>query len=237
MAKTGHFIRVLAVATLALLASSLVLGFGYADRAEGGHSATKVDREDSVEPFNQGVFVVVDGNLRNPTFETSNDTQLFNNAGTQLGITWNQWKSASATAKARVVKKSGRPYTNVEVELNGLVPGGVYSLFYATFEPNSSHPLCPGVERTLPLVSRDRHQSPDASSFVADANGEAVFRGKIKGRLLKATRVLYTVIYHFDGLTYHPLPNRGEHVTQGVNCRSSFGNDAMRQLIIIQKSE
>jgi len=66
------------------------------------------------------------------------------------------------------------------------------------------------VERALPLASRDRRQSPDPSSFVADADGEAVFRGRAQGRLLEATQDLYTVIYHFDGQTYHPLPNRGE---------------------------
>jgi hypothetical protein len=213
MAKTGHFFRLLAVATLALLSSSLVLVVGYANRAEGAGGSTKVDREDAVEPFNQDVFVLVNGYLRNPTLETSNDAQLFNAAGTPLEITWGQWKGASATSEARVVKKSGGSHTNVEVELSGLVPGGVYSLFYATFEPDSRRPLCPGQERTLPLVSRDRDQSPDPSSFVADTNGEAVFRGRVKGRLLRATQVLYTVIYHFDGLTYHPLPNRGEHVT------------------------
>jgi hypothetical protein len=31
------------------------------------------------------------------------------------------------------------------------------------------------------------------------------------------------------------LPNIGEFLTPGPNCRSSFGEDAMRQLIIFQK--
>jgi len=218
---------------LAIFVGSLVLVVGYADIAEG--TVRKVDREDAVEPFAGDVFVVVDGQLRNPTFETSNDAELFNNAGTPLETTWGRWKGASATAKASTKGKPAKRHTEVRIQLSGLIPGGVYSLFYATFQPDSRHPLCPGQERTLPLTSRDPDQSPDPSSFVADANGEAVFRGRIEGNLFEATQVLYTVIYHFDGLTYHPLPNRGEYFTQGNNCRSSFGTDAMRQLVVWQK--
>jgi hypothetical protein len=92
------------------------------------------------------------------------------------------------------------------------------------------------VERTLPLTaSHPERQLPDASSFVADANGTAEYHGQVDGDLLQALQVFYTVIYHFDGMTYHPLPNRGEYLTQGEGCRSSFGEDAMRQLIIFQK--
>jgi len=36
-------------------------------------------------------------------------------------------------------------------------------------------------------------------------------------------------------MTYHPLPNRGEFFTQGDDCRSTFGEDAMRQIIVFQK--
>jgi len=40
------------------------------------------------------------------------------------------------------------------------------------------------------------------------------------------------LIYHFDGHTYGPVPNSGE---ANNNCTSSYGIDAMRQMIIIQK--
>ncbi len=229
--------RLLARVALAILAASLVLFVGYADRAEGASSPTKVDREDAIQPLATDVFVVVDGNLRNPTFETPDDAQLFNNAGTPLEITWGRWKGASAAAKARTRGKPAKRYTNIRVQLSGLVPGGVYSLFYGTFGPDSRHPLCPGQERTLPLTSRDERQAPDPSSFVADANGEADFHARVDGSLLEATQVFYSVIYHFDGLTYHPLPNRGEYFTQGDDCRSSYGTDAMRQLIVWQKKQ
>jgi hypothetical protein len=40
------------------------------------------------------------------------------------------------------------------------------------------------------------------------------------------------LIYHFDGHTYSPVPNSGE---ASNNCTSTYGIDAMRQMIIIQK--
>jgi hypothetical protein len=64
------------------------------------------------------------------------DADLFNDAGTQLGVTWGRRKGASATAKARTKGKHAKPYTEVRSEMSGLVPGGVYSLFYATFGPD-----------------------------------------------------------------------------------------------------
>ncbi len=77
--------------------------------------------------------------------------------------------------------------------------------------------------------------APDRSSFVAGSSGEAEFHGRVDGDLLAASQVLFSIIYHADGQTYYPLPNRGEFVTQGTGCGSSFGLDAMRQVQIGQK--
>ena len=45
---------------------------------------------------------------------------------------------------------------------------------------------------------------------VADANGEAEYRGEVEGCPLSATELVHTVIYYADGRTYRALPNRGE---------------------------
>lgn len=202
-----------------------------------GVSADSPDHEDFVAPYDRDVYVIVGSTLRNPTAETAPEEPLFNVAGVALDITWGQWQTASATATARVVGGPNNSQTDVRVELSGLIPGGVYSIFYGTLLPDSENPLCPGVERTLGLTAFHQSQSmPDASSFVADANGQASYRGRVDSNLLNVYQSYYFVIYHFDGQTYHPLPNRGEFLTQGENCRSSFGEDAMRQLIIFQKS-
>jgi hypothetical protein len=47
--------------------------------------------------------------------------------------------------------------------------------------------------------------------------------------------VFLSVVYHFYPETSYPFPNRGELLTQGANCRSSFGEDSMRQLLVLQK--
>jgi hypothetical protein len=64
------------------------------------------------------------------------------------------------------VEKAGRTETRVSIRVHGLVPNGVYSLFYATVGPDSRKPLC-SIERSLPLKSRNPRHRPDASSFVA----------------------------------------------------------------------
>jgi hypothetical protein len=120
--------------------------------------------------------------------------------------------------------------------LSGLIPGGVYSVFYGTFGPDSEHPLCQGVERTLPLTAfRPEGQEPDPSSFVADASGKARYHGRVEGALLEADQLFFSLVYHFDGRAYDPFPNRAEFFTQGEECRSSYGEDAMRHLLILQK--
>jgi len=194
------------------------------------------DHPDGLEIFTRDVFVIVGSTLRNPTDTTAPDAPLFNVAGVNLGITWGQWKAASANSTAHVQGGANHPRTDVRIQLSGLVPGGVYSIFYVTILPDSENPLCPGVERGLPLTAfKPDRQSPDASSFVVDGNGQAQFRGLVEGDLLSATQLILEVIYHWDGQTYGTLPNHGEFNTQGPGCRSSYGEDAMRQLLILQK--
>jgi hypothetical protein len=194
------------------------------------------DHPDGLQIFSRDVYVIVGSTLRNPIDTTAPDANLFNVAGVNLGVTWGQWMAATATSTAHVQGGANHPRTDVRIQLSGLIPGGVYSIFYVTLLPDSENPLCPGVERGLPLTAfKPERQSPDASSFVADANGQAQYRGLVDGDLLGATQVIFEVIYHLDGQTYGTLPNHGEFNTQGTGCRSSYGEDAMRQLLILQK--
>lgn len=219
-------------AAVAALAGGLVAPLLFAATA----GAAPPDREDAVVAFSRDVYVVVNGQLRHPNSQTLPDARLFNISGADMGLTWGQFASASAVAKAKSVGGAASPRTDAALEFSGLVPNGVYSVFYLTFGPDSLNPLCPNVERALPLTAtHPERQFPDASSFVADATGGAPFRARVDGALLEATELQYLLIYHLDGHTYGSLPNRGEFVTQGDECRSSFGEDAMRQLIVHQK--
>lgn len=197
--------------------------------------ANGVDREDATEVFSRDVQVVVNGQLRDPNSTTPSDAQLFNVSGAAMGMTWGQWQGATATSRAVSIGGPLHPATDFHVSLDGLIPSGVYSIFYATFGPDSVNPLCPNAERILPVPSIFKNQQPDASSFIADEQGSADFHGRVEGHVLDAQQVLLSIIYHFDGHTYGELPNRGESVTQGPDCRSSFGEDAMRQLNVLRK--
>jgi len=191
------------------------------------------DPADSIQVSGDDVFVIIGSTLRHPDDSTSPSAPLFNVAGVSMNVTWGAW-AASATSAVRTTG-GPHPATDVEQRFANLIPGGTYSVFWGTLNPDSENPACPGVERTLPLTSVDASQQPDASSFVAGPDGSATFRGRVDKDLFEATQVYFTVIYHLDRQTWGSLPNHGEFNTQGPECRSSFGDDAMRQLLILQK--
>jgi hypothetical protein len=214
-----------------LAAALLVAAMSVLHVSSAGAAKPVADEADFVEAFRRDVFVVVGSTLRNPDDTTDPSAPLFNVSGIGLPQTWGEWQAADATS---VVQVKG-PHTRGEIALTGLVPNGVYSVFYGTIGPDSENPLCPGVERTLAFTSTDRHQSPDAASFVAGADGTAAFSGRVRADLLDVDQLFFSIVYHADGQTWGALPNHGEFNTQGDNCRSSFGDDAMRQMLILQK--
>jgi hypothetical protein len=216
----------------AAAATAIAVAAVVAVTASAGAAPNKGDAADEVVPFARDVFVIVGSSLRNPDDTTAPDAPLFNVAGVNLELTWGQWTGAAATSLMRVAGG----HTNDELTFSGLVPGGVYSVFYGTLTPDSENPLCPGVERALPLTSTSKRQQPDAASFVAAPDGTATFSARVSGNPLEAVQVFIELVYHFDGNTYGSLPNKGEFLTQDQpTCRSSFGEDAMRQMIVWQK--
>ena len=196
--------------------------------------AVQVDRDDFNQTFPNDVYVFVEGSLLNPDETTPADAPLYTIQGSSLDMTWGKWKSASASSLV-IVAGNAQPQTLVTIRAGGLIPNAVYSVFYLTFGPDTMNPACPGVERGLPVRALFPVRRPDASSFVADASGKALYVGRIGGDLLQAQNVVLELIWHPDGHTYDPLPNNGEFLTQGPQCRSSFAFDAHRQLLILQK--
>ena len=205
-------------------------------------SAAPPDEADFVQEFTRDVYERVGANLVNPDAGSDPNAALFSVNDFALAtapgdpVTWAEWSAATAASRASTIGGPDGPRTDVRISLRGLIPNGLYSIFWQTTAPDSVHPLCPGVERLLPLDAVKADASvPDPSSFVADSSGEAEFHGRIGGDLLAASQVLFSIIYHADGKTYYPLPNKGEFLSQGTDCRSSFGLDALRQLQIGQK--
>ena len=214
----------------------LVLVTAVAAPAQGAAPTYKTGTSDYSEVSERDVFVIVGSTLRHPDDDTDPSEPLFNEAGSNLNITWGQWKTGRGTARLLVGRQSGVSISTVDLVLRGLVPGGVYSVFYGTLNPDSENRACPGVERTLPLKSINFRQKPDHSSFVAGSTGTARYTGIAGGDLLAPLQTFFTIIYHSDGTPHHPFPNVGEaqSVANGTQpCRSSFGHDAMRQVLVL----
>jgi len=199
------------------------------------------DHADAIAHFSNDVYVIVAGALVVPVGlcsvtpcppgETLPDEPLFNVSSTPLGLTWGEF--LAATASSRVSCHNGE--TSIRIDFAGLIPQSTYSVFYRTFGPDSINPVCPTAERSLvvpgPCKGSHCQTIPADSRMVTDATGEASFSASVDGCLFDASQLLFDVIYHFDGSTYGALPNRGEF----ESCHSSFGADALRQLIIVQK--
>jgi len=215
------------LASLAVLVAAPAAGASN----DGGAWAPAV----AIEPFSGDVFTIgSNGNLIavDPRY-TPDSAALFNAQGDPLNLTWGQWSSATATSLAKTATEDGVDYTDLKITLSGLIPNGVYSLFYDTFGPDSANPVCGATEPLVALTARHpERQTPDADSFIANSSGAASFDGRVPGRLLDAQNFLIAVIYHFDGNVYGPVPNYGE---ANNNCNSSFGIDAIRQFLIAQK--
>ena len=98
--------------------------------------------------------------------------------------------------------------------------------------------MCPGVERTLPLDAHGGRARPAPNAFRADAEGRATYVGEVDQDLFAAAQVYFSVVWDFSGETSYPFPNRLELITQvppAEQCRSSFGEDTMRHLLVLQK--
>ena len=199
--------------------------------------AAPADTADTVEVYERDVFVIVGSTLRTPTVDTDPTAPLFTDSGIAMGTTWGAWSAATATSRASVTGGAKNARTDVRLALAGLVPGGLYSVYWGTLGPDSEQPLCPGVERTLPLDGAgSTAKAPAPNAFVAGADGVAEFHGQTTGDLFAASQLYFSVVYHFIGETSYPFPNRGELLTHtGETCRSSFGEDAMRHLIVLQQ--
>jgi hypothetical protein len=99
---------------------------------------------------------------------------LFNLAGEPLNLTWGQFAAATAKSYAWTVTHHETTYTRFLVGLSGLVPNGVYSLFYRTFGPDSTNALRPNVEPSVALTAafrNSRSPTPTRSSPAARAEG------------------------------------------------------------------
>ena len=116
------------------------------------------------------------------------------------------------------------PSTHLRIRLSGLVTGGVYSAFYGTIGPDSEHPLCPGVEQTLPLTAQPE---ADARSIVVHRRRRRADPLSRQGRRSPPRRYARLLCHHLSlrrhdvssvaqpGRVLHPGRRLPEHLRRG----------------------
>jgi hypothetical protein len=90
-------------------------------------------------PFANDVFWFTNGALTvvDPA-STPASAPLFNEEGNPVHLTWGQFSSAAAKSYAWTDTFGGVTHTDFAIGMSGLIPNGVYSLFYRTFGPDST---------------------------------------------------------------------------------------------------
>ena len=138
-------------------------------------SVTTPTPDAGLEPFTADVYTLDQaGNLIPVLISTSLTAPLYNGAGDPLNVTWGQFSSATAKSYAWTDTLNGVTHTDFLIGMSGLIPTGVYSLFYRTFNPDSANPVCGAVGDLDPLVALTaalpRFQKPDPDSFVTSSS-------------------------------------------------------------------
>ena len=208
---------IFSVATLALACGGAA---PVLDRTE----SALVERSNSSGIFTRDIFVsngaggLIEADIRT----TPLDEELYAFSGANLGVTMGEWEAASGSSAVHCAGGN----THEHFDLQGLIPGGVYSIFHFTFDPNSQNPFCSNEDAVVSV-----------ESFTADASGAAKVHAVVEGCLLDAQIVNFEVIYHADGQTWGALPNHAEAASfaEGGPCRSSYSSDAFRHVLIAQK--
>ena len=159
-----------------------------------------------------GAPLIVDGNGRAVTMASDPGTKLYSNrfcdahvpilAPDRHQVTLGEWLKASGRASAKCINKG----THVVVEMTGLIPNGVYTIWYVSFDKAGNFK---GVGS---LGLNDGSQN----HFVATASGDGELsaimpagplslEGAATGCELDHPFALLGV-YHLDGTTHGPEP-------------------------------
>jgi len=119
--------------------------------------------------------------------------------GEPMGMTLGEWLKHRGTGVYTC--EDGKGY--LELELTGLVPNGVYTIWHAFIALPPTDPFSGTLD--LPLGARDGSESV----FVADENGNATFLHEFAPCLEMSdvwTTSMLAINYHSDGKTYKADP-------------------------------
>lgn len=119
--------------------------------------------------------------------------------GRALGMTLGDWLAADGSATVTCDGETG----SVEAEFTGLVPDGVYTMWYSFVPQPPTKPFTGALD--LPVGARDGAQS----AFTADAEGNAAFEASFAPCLEPSDSQLLAMLaiaWHSDGKTYGSSP-------------------------------
>ncbi|AHD03673.1 hypothetical protein [Leisingera methylohalidivorans] len=119
--------------------------------------------------------------------------------GRPLGMTLGDWLAADGSATVTCADGTG----TVESVFTGLVPEGVYTMWYSFVPQPPTEPFTGALD--LPLGARDGSQS----GFTADAKGSATFEATFEPCLQPSDPQLLAMLaitWHGDGETYGSAP-------------------------------
>jgi hypothetical protein len=118
--------------------------------------------------------------------------------GSALNVTLGEWLAATGTGSYQCIDGQGE----IALEFSGLVPNGVYTLWYV-FSPNP--PATPFMSLDLPLGARDGSQS----LISVNSDGTASYKAAVTPCLQMSgiqAATLVALAYHSDGKTYGSFP-------------------------------
>lgn len=146
--------------------------------------------------------------------ETDPSTLLFNSGLPLLApdghqVTLGEWVGFTGTASVKCIQKG----THVKIELQGLIPNGLYDIFINGQNESGSLFGVLTSEASAPTVFTANREG-NASINAILPSGPLSIRGTITDCLIDSDFFTFSVIYHADGMTYGPVP--GPHETRAA---------------------
>ncbi|NBC16027.1 MAG: hypothetical protein GVY18_01785 [Bacteroidetes bacterium] len=233
-----HRFGAIALAAMLLLAGCDTLG---SDDGDDGGGIADLPQATSDELVPLPFFVRAESGNKVDPETTSPGTPLISDLGREPVIapdghqvTWGEWSGVDGSITVTCVEEG----TRIELDLSGLIPHGVYTIWNVTFAPPgfTGDFEAPGLPAHVQAFGPAGPSNGHRSMFLASADGEGSFAvttppgdlgttGSIQACALEEFEWHVVGLYHFDGRTYGP--ERGPAGTHAEQFAFVFKQDAM----------
>jgi len=232
-----HRVATIALAALLVLAGCDTLGFD--NGSDDDSDSPDRPRATSNDVINLPFFVRAEGGDPIDPEAADPSTPLISDLGREpvvapndQQVTWGAWSGVDGSIAVTCVEEG----TRIELELSGLIPHGVYTIWNVTFEPPgfTGEFDAPGLPANVKAFGPAGPSDGHRSMFLASADGESSFAvttppgalgttGSIPACALEEFEWHVVGLYHFDGRTYGP--ERGPAGTHAEQFAFVFKHD------------